>query len=1192
MQHNERLKRYGLQGQGPNQHILTDGSIKVTVERKQESGYTLKYKLGMVRLSLFSIVILVGCLVLFLLHNVNNVNYPLSGEFFTSPFHGEILKRSLNVWDERFGLGFSNLLNSAGAAPYASVYSGAMGVSNNVLNALFQYAGASYFLNQVASLLLLVVGVHCILSDFRPNLRNITVVLLSVAITAIVHSADMFIDITLSGGRFVAAQGLMLIAFLHIRRLSRLRFRDIYSASNFISLSLILSTLLLVFSQYFLVLALMVGLQGTLEFAWNAGKRVRVVIDYAKLLAIFIALILVIYGYVVAPPILSAGSALLSGTVGRHDSPMAYSLINVLRFGNNPIHDSFGWAGVWLQFGLALLGIILAMFSSGMKRWAGIDLFVIIIFLFLSKGSATPFPEINHWLHVNIPFLRMMGSGYPYFGVIYTLLIYYLIFGICSSLGTIEKKLPRVGEYIGFALIVVVLAVSIFRNDDYLSGDFGGRIQSIEYPGEYYNFKKIAERDMQVGRSYYFPDEGAQIGLDYRFSPAHPLGCCFDLPFSSVFPININWSNFSNASYSGYYGQTMAFLMKHAQNGDDIARILSGADTKYAVFDMSLKQTSPASERMLAVRDQVRTSKSFEFRSALSNRYLEVYENKQWQLFSSETQSITLGTDDPSIFLMAAKAGTSLSKDSIVVSGAITLSEAMELKGNNNLSKILLYNSDERGLMLDMIRPQYEIKPDANFLSSDGQSWFTNNRGYQFQHTERYGGRFIGQYPIAAISDGARVSYRAKILPHIKNRLFVRALVSPNSGRVVIYVNGEKKLLNLRSSEYVGIQWFDLGDVISLTGKVDVEIESLEAGQAKAIDVVSLIPEKQLIESLEMMRNLFSGIQIDRVKKTDYLRWKQTKAADGLEKTATVLDDSQIKPKRITIARQHFKLHDDFDHFGDGAGGDSINLTEQEYAENVSLGPSAKDRNFLRTYNGIQHGFVASADTGAGGYSLKYELVACQPFSELTLNLSTAYVSVESPLTIDASDDASAWIRLAARTSDVEGGKALDLSEFARGKKKIYIKMSYEKLKEAPGSIYLMDLAIRGVAGTEDMNCESPPVVESKNESHFPRSKPDGGLLSPKVGGAGSLYGKPTGKSVIIINKAFDPNWRMDGAHPFSINYGFLAFVTDDAKPFHEPIHVWQDKYRILLFCSLGFYLFFWFAWIWNGCQRERHSVQ
>lgn len=1161
----------------------------MTAEKKQESGYTLEYKVGAVRLSLFSIMLLVGCLVSFLLHNVNNVNYPLSGEFFTSPFHSEILKRSLNTWDEHFGLGFSNLLNSPGAAPYASVYSGAMGVSNNVLNALFQYAGATYFVNQVASLLLLAVGVHCILSDFRPNLRNITVVLLSVAITAIIHSADMFIDIVLSGGRFVAAQGLMLIAFLQIRRLSRLRFRDIYSASNLIPLSLSLSTLLLVFSQYFLALALMVGLQGALEFAWNAGKRVRVVIDYAKLLAIFIALILVIYGYVVAPPVLSAGNAMLSGTVGRHDSPMAYSLINVLRFGNNPIRDSFGWAGVWMQFGLALLGIFLAMLSSGMRRWAGIDLLVIIVFLFLSKGSATPFPEINHWLHVNIPFLRMMGSGYPYFGVIYTLLIYYLIFGICSTLKTIEKKLPRVGEYIGFALIAVVLAVAIFRNDAYLSGDFGGRIQAIEYPVEYYNFKKIAERDMQIGRSYYFPDEGAQIGWDYKFSPVRPLGCCFDLPFSSVFPININWSNF-NTSYSGYYGQTMAFLMKHVQNGDDIARILSGADTKYAVFDMSLKQTSPASERMLAVRDQVRTSKSFEFRSALSNRYLEVYENKQWRPFSSETRSIALGTDDPNIFLSATKVEDSA--PSIVVSGAISLPDVLELKNNNIIKKVLLYNCDESGLMLDMIRTRYEIKPDANFLSSDGQSWFTNNRGYQFQHTERYGGRFIGQYPLAAISDGARVSYRAKVLPNTKHRLFVRALVSPSSGRVGVYVNANKRLLNLHSSGYVGIQWFDLGDVISLTGKADIEIESLDAGQAKAIDVVSLVPEKQLIESSEMMRNLFSDIQIDRVEKTDYLRWKQTKAADGLEKTATVLDDSQIKPKRLTITRQHFKFHDDFDHFGDGAGGDSINLTEREYAENISLGSSAKDRNFLRTYNGIQHGFVASADTGAGGYSLKYELAACQPFSELTLNLSTAYVSAEAPLTIYVSDDASAWIRLADRTSDVEGGKALDLREFARGKKKIYIKMSYEKLKEAPGSIYLMDLVIRGVAGTEDMNCESSPVVESKNESHFPRSKPDDELFSPKAGGTESLQGKPTEKSVIVINKAFDPNWQMDGARPFNINYGFSAFLTTAAKPFQAPIHGWQNKYRILLFCSLGFYLFLWLAWIWNNCQRERHGAQ
>lgn len=1137
----------------------------------------------------FVIAVIVSCLVSFLLRNVGNLDFPLNGEFFTSPFHGEILKRSLNVWDDHFGLGFSNLLSSQGAAPYAIANSGAYSAAGDAINALFQYVWDAFFINQVVSLLLLAVGVYWILTDFRSNSRNVVItVLLSVTIAAIIQSTDFFIVNSASGGRFLAGQGLMLIAFLQIRHLSRLGFRNIYSTDNLIPLTLSLSTLLLVFNQYFLVLALMIGIQGVVEYAFAAGKRIRVVIDYAKLLAIFIALILIVYSYVIAPAFLSAGDGLMSGGVGRHDSPMQSSLIDLLRFFNNPIHDSFGWAGIWLQFGCALLGIILAMFSSGMRRWASIDLLVIIVFLFLAKGSATPFPELNHWLHVNIPFLRIMGSGYPYFGVLYTLLIYYLIFGICSSLNAIDNRLPRVGGYVGFALVAVVLFVAAFRNDAYLSGDFGGRIKAIEYPVEYYEFKKIAEKDMRLGRAYYLPDEGAQIGSDYKFSPVHPMGCCFDLPFSSVFPVDINWSNLNKNS--GYYGQTMNFLMHHSHGGGMIARILSDADTRYVVFDLSLKQTSSAAERMMAVRDQVRTSKSFELKSALSNRYLEVYENHQWQPFSSEARNITLATDDPSVFLGAARAGVSLSKDPIVVSGAMTLAVAMKLKSNNSLKKVLLYNSDERGLMLDMTRTQYEIKPDANSLSSDGRSWYTYGQINQIQHTERYGGRFIGRYSLASASEGAITSYHANISPNTKNRLLIRALVSPNSGRVGVYINGDKRLLNLHSSGYVGIQWFDLGDVISLTGKADVEIESLDAGKTIVIDVLSLVPEKQLSESLETIRSLFAGISVDRVEKPDYLRWKQTNATDDL-KMATVQDGSQIKPKRITIARQHFKLHDDFDHFGDGAGGDSINLTEQEYAENLSLGHSTKDSNFLRTYNGIQQGFVASADTGAGTYSLEYELLACQPFSELTLDLHTAYVSEASPLTIYISDNALTWSKIVTRASDKEGDKTLNLSELARGKKRIYLKMSYEKLKEAPGTIYLMDLVIRGVAGKENMNCESPRVVESKNEFHFPDPKSDMGLSSPKMIDTESLKGGATRKSIAVINKAFDPNWRMGVTHPFNINYGFSAFVTDDANPFHEPIHGWQDKYRILLFCSLGFYLFLWFALIWNSYRRERHDA-
>ncbi|MGZ3611581.1 MAG: hypothetical protein ACXVBU_16120, partial [Ktedonobacteraceae bacterium] len=161
------------------------------------------------------IAIITGLLAAVLLRNVSNWNYPLSGEFLTSPFHNEILKYSLNVWDEHFGLGFSNLLNSPGNAQYAAVYSGVMWIVTNALNSFFQqWTGAAYFSNQVISIFLLGASIYWSVANFRSaSLSEISSVSLSVAILVIVHATGFFMNWVASAAKFPAGQGLLLIAF-------------------------------------------------------------------------------------------------------------------------------------------------------------------------------------------------------------------------------------------------------------------------------------------------------------------------------------------------------------------------------------------------------------------------------------------------------------------------------------------------------------------------------------------------------------------------------------------------------------------------------------------------------------------------------------------------------------------------------------------------------------------------------------------------------------------------------------------------------------------------------------------------------------------------------------------------------------------------------------------------------------------
>lgn len=1147
-------------------------------------------------LPFLTIAIIAISLEAFLLRNIGNWDYPLSGEYLTSPFHSEILKRSLNIWDEYFGLGFSNLLNSQGAAQYAAAYSGAMWVSGNVLNTLFQQIGPAYFINQSASLFLLIIGIYLILANFRSASRSVgMVVLLSVALAIIIHSTDFIINMVGLGGKFPAGLGLLLITFNQYRRLSRFGFQRIYPVSNLIPLVLSLASLLLIANPYFLALVLLIGIQWVVGYLGGDGNKNKIFIHYAKILTASILLMFLVYGYVIAPVLFSTANALMSGVVGRHDSPMQYLLIDLLRFFNKPTSDHLGGAGTWMQFGLAFLGITLALSSHKMRRWARVDLICIVVFLFLAKGSAPPFPEVNHWIHANIPFMRLMGSGYPYFGVIYVLFIYYLIYGVGRVFAVAKKLLPRAGIYIAWLVIIAAVILAIFRNDAYLSGDFGGRVQSIEYPSEYYAFKKIAEKDMQLGRAYYFPDANARTGMDYKYSPIHsnrPMDCCYDLPFSSVFPIGIHWSNFEK--FSGFYGQTMDYLMKHLDDGDELAEILSRVDTRYVVFDLSLKKTATANSRMVALRDQVLTSEFFQFQPTLSNRYVEVYENKKWHSALTETKNITLATDDPNVFMRAARSGPESSRDNTVVSGAVTLDQAAKLKGDNLLKKVVLYNSDEMGLMLDLIHSKYELKPDANSLNSDGNlGWFTYNQVYQILDKVGYGGRFIGRYSLASMANGVAANYFPSILPDVKNRLFIRAMVSPDSGRLWVYVHGEKRPLNLHSSGYIGLQWFDLGEVVEASGKVKLTVEAQDAGYLKRIDVVSIIPSENIAKSSELMRDLLAEMSIERVEKPDYLQWKTVKQLAG-DNPALHQKDMQITPKRLMISRHDFSLHEDFDRFDGAPGQEAYNVINQPDEKIATLDGLFQDKNFIRDYGGYNPRFNASADSGAGTYSLRYELFACQAFADLTLDLHTAFVTVGRPIHIYVSEDAYSWISFATLTSDDQ--KILDLSDFAKGKKKVYLKISYEKPQEGPISILLTDLRINGTAGNENMTCKSLPTRGREINSivvmphqrigfnHPPRTHVYPAQIGSGIPTRNETVAVP---GIALINKAYDPNWRMGDQSPINIDYGFAAFPIADTSKIPTFHHSWRHKYKALFYASAVSYLLLWIALVFFGYRRK-----
>lgn len=1119
--------------------------------------------------------VLAALLTALALRGVANRDHPLSGEFLTSPFHGEILKRVTEVWDAHFGLGFSNLLNRPGSAPYTTAYGGAAWAVSDALGALFQWLGAAHYWNQVFNLFLLSLGVHCAFKFLHfPQLNGPPLAILSLSVTVIMHATDGLLTTVSSAANFPAGQGILLIVLVLCRRLIERELSGESTVSDLALLAAMLAAMLWVIPPYFLSAPLLISAQCFLEYVRSGDSRRRVVGCYAKIMLMCATVMLFTYGHVLIPCWMEPQSILVSGTVGRHDSPLPIPLAEMARFFNSPNSEHFGVLGVWLQSGLVLLGISIAGFQREMRRWLWVDILCILMFALLAKGSAPPFAAVNRWLHVNIPFLRMWGSSYPYVGVIHALAVYYVAYGVGRIFSLARKYSPCRGVTLASLATAIAVFVAVTRNGAYLSGDYAGRVQSIVYPTEYYVFKAVAESRMQTGRAYYFPDDGALIGVHYDYGPETSTASCYSLPFSSVFPVGAKWSNHNRNS--GHYGQTMTFLLRHFEGGTELSHILARADTRYAVFDLTLRDNAPGLERMNTIRSQVRRSQAFVYRPALSNRCIEVYENLNWRPAASTQRRLTLSSADPSIFLEAAGEGGSEGQCVEVAAGDVTLREAMELKREGVLEGVLLYNSDGIGLTLEMIGSEYEITPDRNSLTTDDlNGWYTFNSVYQTSFIADYGGRFTGRHPIASAAHQAPAVYHGRVVSGTRYKLFAKAVVSPSSGRVTVNGSFGERALDLRSRGYVGLQWFDLGGLSFDGERARIVVVAQDEGRVKTIDRVVLIPETSLAEASVMLAELMAGCRTARVDRPGYLQWKETRAA-GRPDGPPALDNTDIAAKRLVVTGQQFELIETFDVFGENLG---RGLDVQSLLVSENRRHSDSETYFRYLYGGIHHSFIATTGKEAGSYVSRYELVSPRALSSLAMTLRTVSVTKESPVHFYVSGDGSHWERWATHVSDEQGSEPVDVSTFARNRNEVHLKIEYEKASRGSDSIYLLEIGVRGATKEEPM----------------PR-KEGGGWLPPvetehsaMVGADGAESESGGGRRVIVIDRAFDPDWRMGKSTPFRVGYGFAAFLVDEDEEDLRLHHKWEYWYRVLLLVSLASFLGLCLAGVWIGYRYVWH---
>ncbi len=496
-----------------------------------------------------------------------------SGEFQSSLDYFRIITGYDHSWRDSAGFGFANYwILTEGGFPYLFVYSPSMYWFFFLfasISQLFFYSPLLLFLYVVW--LLFFVGSFLMIRCYWPAPSLSQVIAAFVVGTLYIFNPYM-LDLS-TGTMSYLSHALLLVAIsLYLNAAQAVERKDrsnkILPILFFFVLALwYLSSLGSTFVPFFLLLILIHSILVLIHNHFE-GATIRFLFCIG---GIGIGVFFLANVHWILPRWLYPRGPLLGDII--FPQPIPHQWDQVVTLGFTGSDSIFRWA--YLLTSLA--GFVLT------RRRATLGLVcVLLVGIFLGKGVAQPLPEINSWIHQNVPFFGALRSTDRYWA--FVLFAYaYGIGGLVTWLLSKPKRDSFAHTLTRGGLVCCLPILFILMNKPFVNGNMAGRVFAVTLPPEYRQVDSMVS-GKSGSRFLYLPDEPSfdsatfqSISKSYSWSP--PTGVAIESSQENPL-VSLAFSRVPQAHASRYMTSTPDrlkwYLQHRGQNNRELSQLLFG----------------------------------------------------------------------------------------------------------------------------------------------------------------------------------------------------------------------------------------------------------------------------------------------------------------------------------------------------------------------------------------------------------------------------------------------------------------------------------------------------------------------------------------------------------------------------------------------------------------------------------------
>lgn len=472
-----------------------------------------------------------------------------------------------------------------------------------------------------------------------------------------------------------------------------------------------------------------------------------------------------------------------------------------------------------------LIPILILLTPVFLRKDSRVAFWLIVssIFIFLSKGSNPPLPQINSWLSTNIPVFILFRDPTKFYFLIS--LSFSILIGI--SIDEILKRLPE-KRHLSLIFLSLILGYFLYLNSPVITLKMNGLFSPPIFEKEFKTLNTKIQKDKSFGRIVWIP---VKSPLGYESSD-HPAVDAYTLMEKRPFAI----------SNKGTY-ERLNFLREAAYSGQllDVAGIQS---IIYPPLDYRKDLSDDQKEYYSTFLNQLKNMpyiKSPDLESKIPKLDLIAYQDR---FFIPQNFWWVIGSDE--IYQESTKsAKLSLSNNALVFAEeSIGLGEKIK---NYPFAKIILNNKTPLDFAASLLKPEQLIFP-AKALNRDPDSsgWWKRNSsdflsfkdfletkyGIINQDFDLGGGWSVAENNLELNINDSKINANKILL--------ARVLESTRSGELLFYQDNE--LIGGVNTIKLGdnVRWFEIG---SLKSEKELTIKS--KGEINVVNALAILDKNE-----------------------------------------------------------------------------------------------------------------------------------------------------------------------------------------------------------------------------------------------------------------------------------------------------------------------------------------------------------